>query len=421
MTLGDLTSTALSNLGRRKVRTVLTSIGVVVGILTIVTMVSLGIGVRREINKQFDAIGLERVFVQPREGERSFFTQFAAPQRAQPTTADDVERWRALPNVVEVSPDVSVPIGAASLLRIGDRQASVQVRGPQNFQAPFLSPPVALAGTIDLPDEPGGVIVTSDALRRMGIAESEAVALIGEPAEVVLQAPRGEQQTFSFTVIGVSSEAGELPSVLVPLPDRVAIKSWWFNRDDLLETDGYDSVLIRTTDVSAANALVPQLRAEGFRVQSLEIILDLANQVFAIINVMLSSVGGLALLVASLGIVNTMIMSIYERTREIGTLKAIGASRGDIRLMFMLEAGMIGLIGGIAGIVSGWALGRVLNRAIQWYIEREQLPIRGDFFVVTPSLILYALLFATLIGVVAGLYPANRAARLDPLLALRHE
>jgi putative ABC transport system permease protein len=116
-----------------------------------------------------------------------------------------------------------------------------------------------------------------------------------------------------------------------------------------------------------------------------------------------------------------MIMSIYERTREIGTLKAIGASRGDIRLMFMLEAGLIGFIGGIAGLISGWALGRLLNRVILWYIEREQLPIRGDFFVVTPWLALYALLFATLIGIVAGLYPANRAARLDPLLALRHE
>jgi putative ABC transport system permease protein len=136
---------------------------------------------------------------------------------------------------------------------------------------------------------------------------------------------------------------------------------------------------------------------------------------------MLSSVGGLALLVASLGIVNTMIMSIYERTREIGTLKAIGASRGDIRRLFMLEAGMIGLLGGLIGLLSGWALGLLLNRIILWYIEREQLPVRGTFFVVTPTLALVAVGFAILVGIVAGLYPANRAAKLDPLTALRHE
>jgi ABC-type antimicrobial peptide transport system permease subunit len=116
-----------------------------------------------------------------------------------------------------------------------------------------------------------------------------------------------------------------------------------------------------------------------------------------------------------------MIMSIYERTREIGTLKAIGASRGDIRLMFMLEAGMIGMIGGLTGLLCGWGLGKILNRVILWYIERHDLPIRGNFFVVTPSLALAALAFATFVGIAAGLYPANRAARLDPLVALRHE
>ena len=82
---------------------------------------------------------------------------------------------------------------------------------------------------------------------------------------------------------------------------------------------------------------------------------------------------------------------------------------------------MLGLIGGIAGVILGWGLGKVLNRVILWYVERNDLPIRGDFFVVSPALVLASLAFATLVGVVAGLYPANRAAKLDPLLALRHE
>lgn len=421
MMLSDMSRTALSNLGRRKVRTVLTSIGVIVGILTIVTMVSLGIGVRVEINKQFDAIGLERIFVSPREGEQSFFTQFSRPDRAKPITDADLARWRMQPNVTEIQADIELPESIASALKFGDKIVPLQVRGRNTFQAPFTQPPTALAGTIELPDTGSGTVLNRNVLRRLAIEPEQAATLIGQSVQIILQQPRGDQQTFSVPIIGVSSELTDETLVRVALADRIAMKSWWFNKPQLLATDGYDTVILRATDVSAARELVSQLRGEGFQVQSLELILNLAEQVFTVINVMLSSVGGLALLVASLGIVNTMIMSIYERTREIGTLKAIGASRGDIRLMFMIEAGLIGMLGGVAGIISGWALGKLLNRVILWYVERENLPVRGDFFVVTPWLALYALLFAILIGVIAGLYPANRAAKLDPLMALRHE
>jgi len=125
--------------------------------------------------------------------------------------------------------------------------------------------------------------------------------------------------------------------------------------------------------------------------------------------------------VACIGIVNTMIMSIYERTREIGTLKAMGASRSDIRQMFMMEAGLIGLMGGAVGLLLSWLLGRGLNHAAAWFARVRHLTLPENFFIITPALAGEALLFAMLIGVLAGLYPANRAARLDPLTALRHE
>jgi ABC-type antimicrobial peptide transport system permease subunit len=420
MTFGDMTRTSLSNLGRRKVRTALTSIGVIVGILTIVTMVSLGIGVRTEINKQFAAIGLERVFVTPDEGQQNFFTQFSRPARENPITPEDVERWRTLPGVQDVQPDVDLPFGTAVGLKLGDQTMSVGVAGEDSGpRAPFEQPPQALAGNIDMLETAGALLLTQGVLEDFNISSDQYTGLVGQPAELIMQSPRGEQQSFQFTVQGVSSDMR--PFVRVPLQDRIAMKSWWFNNPNLIQTEGYDQVTLRATDIPAARTLVTQIRDQGFEVQSLETILDLANQVFTVINVMLSSVGGLALLVASLGIVNTMIMSIYERTREIGTLKAIGASRGDIRRLFMLEAGMIGLLGGLVGLVSGWALGLLLNRVILWYIEREQLPVRGDFFVVTPPLALAAVGFAILVGIIAGLYPANRAAKLDPLTALRHE
>ena len=419
MMLGDMTRSALSNLGRRKVRTVLTAIGVVVGILTIVTMVSLGIGVRAELNKQFAAIGLERVFVRPAEGERNFFTQFRSPERTKPILEANVAAWRALPEAVEVTPEVELPLGVASILTLAGKTNGVGISGGNSFNAPFLRPPTALAGTIDVPPDGGAAVVNLGALEQLNLSVDEVRPLIGQQIELTLETPQGSRRSFPLTLIGISSD--EAPFVEVALEDRVAMKSWWFNSPDLLETQGYDQVILRGADTSAANALVERIEAEGFEVQSLQILLDLADQVFSVINIMLASVGGLALLVAMLGIVNTMIMSIYERTREIGTLKAIGASRGDIRALFMIEAGMLGLMGGLTGLVLGWGLGKILNRVILWYVERNDLPIQGNFFVVTPTLALAAVGFATLIGIVAGLYPANRAARLDPLLALRHE
>jgi putative ABC transport system permease protein len=159
----------------------------------------------------------------------------------------------------------------------------------------------------------------------------------------------------------------------------------------------------------------------GLDTSTLQAFLDQVNRIFSILQVMLSSVGLLALLVASVGIANTMIMSIYERTREIGTFKAIGSSNGDVLRIFMVEAGLIGLLGGIVGVLGGWLLGLALNQVILDFMRGEQIPIDAPFFVVTWELVGGALLFAGLVGIVAGLYPAFRAARLDPLAALRHE
>jgi putative ABC transport system permease protein len=415
MTPQDLFNTAWSNLGRRKIRTILTSAGVVVGILTIVTMVSLGVGVQQEIQRQFAVLGLENVFVRPRVAESGFFTQFSGQlEREQPITPELVARWEALPGVEGVTPLIDLD-DVATVLAVNGSTRPVEVGGPDLFVNPFLRPSTALAGTLELPPGAGYVIVNTGALR--GSADPQG--LIGSQVEVVLRSPRGEQTSFPLTVVGVSSR--EQSSIQVNVEDLAAMKAWWFNNPELLATQGYDFAVVRAKSLNDASALVPQFRREGFRVQSLEIVLDTANRAFAVINIMLASVGGLALLVAFIGIVNTMLMAIFERTREIGTLKAIGASRGDIGLLFTIEAGLIGLIGSAVGLLGGWALGKLLNRVIRWYIEREQIPIDADFFVLPWWLAVAALAFGALVGIVAGLYPAARAARLDPLVALRHE
>ncbi len=179
--------------------------------------------------------------------------------------------------------------------------------------------------------------------------------------------------------------------------------------------------MVHTTSLNDATRVSKQISDMGLGSATLQTFLDQVNRIFSILQVMLSSVGLLALLVASIGIANTMIMAIYERTREIGTLKALGSSNGDVLRMFMVEAGLIGLFGGIVGVVSGWLLGLLLNRIIIDYMNQQQIPLNAPFFVVTWQLVGGALLFSTLIGIVAGLYPSFRAARLDPLTALRHE
>lgn len=418
MTFGDIVGTALENLGRRKVRTVLTSTGVIVGILTIVTMVSLGVGVQTEIRAQFAALGLENLFVRPgQQAEQDFFTRYAAPQREHPITPEVIAEWERTPGVVAVTPVIDLT-GVSSALELpGGSRKAVYIVGPRVFTPnPFTRPAQAVAGTIALTPTSRGEMVLGQGALPEGVKPEEVV---GKQLSIVLRSPRGESQSFTLKVVGVSDSKDA--EVQAPALDMAEMKSWWFNIPNYLEAQGYDTAVVKAKDVNTATQLLGRFRDAGFQVQSLELILDAANRVFALINVMLSSIGGLALFVASLGIVNTMIMAIYERTREIGTLKAIGASRGDIRNMFMIEAGLIGALGGVVGIVGGWLLGILLNHVIAWYIAQEKLPIDATFFVTPWWLALAALGFAALVGVVAGLYPAARAARLDPLVALRYE
>jgi putative ABC transport system permease protein len=136
---------------------------------------------------------------------------------------------------------------------------------------------------------------------------------------------------------------------------------------------------------------------------------------------LLGSVGALALLVATLGVANTMMMAIYERTREIGVLKALGATSREVRRMFTADAVLLGMIGGFVGVIFGTLLGRLVDWAGHLYLESEGVIGIGQMSIVPPWLAIGALVFAGFIGVLGGLYPAARAARLDPVVALKHE
>ena len=421
MRLRDKTSLAWSNLGRRKVRTVLTSIGVVVGITTLVTMVSLVQGVQQQVRQQFEKIGLDRVRVQPEgEGGLGGFNPFDPGGRVDIITPADVKRWKKWPEAVEVIPEIEMPSGVVS--GVSWRGKTVPIRIGSNStprRSPFFEAPTPLFGSLDLPEGRGYIVLSRGALSALKIPPKQFSSLLGQSIQVVLAAPRGQKQSYNLKIFGISSDPRR--NAEVSTPDRLAMKGWWFNDAKLLENEGYDSVTLRAADVTQAKALVARLRKEKLNVQSIDAILDVANRIFAAITAMLGLMSSVALFVAFIGIANTMIMSIYERTREIGTLKAMGASRGDIRQMFMLEAGLIGLFGGVVGVATSWILGQGLDRFAHWMARQREIPLPDQLFLITPMLAVQALVFAFVIGIVAGLYPAHRAACMDPLVALRHE
>ncbi len=186
------------------------------------------------------------------------------------------------------------------------------------------------------------------------------------------------------------------------------------------ETEGYQMAVVRVSDPDLLTGVQKSLNELGFNSFSVVDQLKELRTVFLILNSALGLLGGISLLVASFGIANTMIMSILERTREIGIMKAIGAEDREIKLIFFVEAGLIGLAGGVLGSLVAWGIDAVANRLAYKFVLQPRGVARVDFFALPPYLWLGAIIFAVVIAILAALYPAARAARIDPVEALRH-
>ena len=182
----------------------------------------------------------------------------------------------------------------------------------------------------------------------------------------------------------------------------------------------YGSATVKVTQARFTEDVENQIKEMGFMAFSLNDALKGAKRAFIILDIVLSLIGSIALAVSSLGIVNTMVMSILERTREIGIMKAIGGSDADVRRIFLVEASAIGGMGGLAGVALGWLVGRVINFGANVYIRSQGGPT-GNLFSLPLWLIGGAIGFAFAVSLIAGSYPASRAARLDPIRALRHD
>ena len=213
--------------------------------------------------------------------------------------------------------------------------------------------------------------------------------------------------------------------VLIPLEVAAALRAAQVNdlRDVVRGTKGkpsYASLTVRAKSPSQVEGIETAIKNMGFSAFSL---LDATRNLrlfFAVFDLLLAIFGSLALAVATLSIINTLVMAILERRREIGVLKALGAADRDVKQLFFVEAGVMGLLGGTLGVGFGWLIGRAVTWGTNIYLRRQNLP-PAHVFSVPWWLVLGAIAFAIIVSLAAGLYPASRAARLNPVEALRYE
>jgi ABC-type lipoprotein export system ATPase subunit/ABC-type lipoprotein release transport system permease subunit len=421
----DLVRTAWDNLRRRPVRNILTASGVLIGIVTLVAMVSFGVGVQNEVNRNFEALGLENVFISPIfPEEEDAFDPFGIAEPEQPLTPETVAAFRALPEVQSVTPTLDLPYNMEISLSYAEIALPIRLSGgfghsPAGPGMP--APPEMLAGeSLGEGDTQGLTLIEGLAEQLIEDTDLRYDDLVGQPVTLTIRLPRGETKEFTSQIMGVESGRGS-NSIELGLAERTEIKAWWYGRLDILQTDGYDMLVVRAVDQLAVPTVLETAESMELEAQSLGAILEIANRVLAIMQALLGSVGGLALLVATLGVANTMMMAIYERTREIGVLKALGATSREVRRMFTADAVLLGIIGGFVGVIFGTLLGRLVDWLGHLYLESEGVIGIGQMSIVPPWLAIGALIFAGFIGVLGGLYPAARAARLDPVVALKHE
>ncbi len=464
----DLGELALRNLREALLRNSLTTLGIAVGVASLVAMLSLGVGLQELATKRLSNSGLfDTIIVMSKSGLRGFGRPPEAPRRAAAGSDESSEQDHAprvspplddaarealqkLPNVVEVYPQIRFP----TEVRFAGKPYATMVAGiPDsargngafdgingNFFSGGNADEAILQSEFakDLSDKPSSLIGEDLVLR---YAERQA---LGTQPGGAGGSPGGENSDngaggFSVVpreknlrIVGIvdtepAAGFGGIGSgrVLIPLAVAETLRAAQLNdlRDVVRGANGkttYASLTVRAKSPSQVEKIESAIKDMGFSTFSL---LDATRNLrifFTIFDSLLGIFGSLALAVSTLGIVNTLVMAILERRREIGVLKALGAADRDVKQLFFAEAGVMGLMGGIFGVGMGWLIGRAVTFGTNVYLRRQDLP-PAHVFSVPLWLILGGIVFSVVVSLVAGLYPASRAARLNPVEALRYE
>ncbi len=452
MRLRDAIEFSLAGLRKRRLRTFLTASGVMIGIGALVSMISFGTGMQKNVTEAFKASDLfTTVLVMPggpdvpsRDPDRPGRAAKSAGRSDAVLDAVAVAEIARIPGVKLAYPDVNFP----AIVSLGENEEFRLVQVVPAAVAASNAVQVRW-GRAYASDEEEGVVVSRSLVRRLGTDEPAAavgktlrvtsVSIdLGKLASLDLSAlfsgkglPVGRED-YKFPIVGVieTGAFGGGPSpvqndVLIPPGTarrikRLPMTSIWdlFRiRDGRL---GYSAVSVKVGSMKDLEPVKSRIREMGFTTFALADQFEQVTRGFYIMDMILAAVGMIAIVVAALGIVNTMVMSILERYREIGVMKAVGAGDGDIKRIFFFESGAIGLLGGAAGGVLGWAVSLVINRVLNFYMARQGMPYI-DYFAFPFWIFAGALGFSLLVSLVSGIYPARRAARVDPVIALRHD
>lgn len=423
MTGADTVAMAWANLGRRKGRTALTAAGVVIGVAALVLMVSLGLGIQRQVVQLFETdeslrtLAVRRVKGDPNKKSGGF--NFGLDAQMLPMSDKDLAEIRAIPGILSVRPELNLFLRVA----VEGKESSVvyPVEGilpeeEERYRAHLV------AGSMWARREDRTCLLPTAFLEMRVNLKAEDVVGRKVTFSGFLQEETEPAESDVYTVAGVlDTEAFGFKGrqIYLPMDQALSLRERKAAHPLLPSKRGsYLSAEARLKDPRDSEAVAKRLRSAGFATLSAVEMLKNINLVFLLLKGFMACIGAIGLVVSLFGIANTMAMAVLERTREIGIMKALGARNGDVGRLFLVEAASIGFLGGALGLAGGWLLG-VLGNAIA--PSAFDLPANSTLFHVSPWLAAGSVLFSMFVSVAAGWLPARRAARLEPVAAVRYE
>ncbi len=394
-------------LGRNKMRSALTMLGIIIGVSAVIAMVSIGEGANSMVQDQMEAMGTNIMYVYP-SGRRGMGGVRGADQGSQLTVAD-VE---AIENEVPVIAGATPIVRASGQMIFGNQNWSASVQGTNEHFPEIREWPIAF-----------GEFFTENDVR----SAARVVVLGNTVAENLFTGVEPIGQTIRirnlpFRVVGILSARGQ--SGMGQDQDDTVIMPYTAAQKKLLgqSIPRISQVMLRAVSPNAttvAEKLITDLlrqrhniippREDDFSVRNLSDIAETAEQTGLVMTLLLGSIAAISLLVGGIGIMNIMLVSVTERTREIGIRMAVGSRPGYIRLQFLSESIILSVAGGLIGV----ALGAAMSIGVAQFLEWPTL--------VSPTAIVLSVGFSAAVGVFFGYYPAHKAARLDPIDALRYE
>ena len=404
MLVGEIIRVALEALRANKLRSLLTMLGIIIGVGAVITMIALGSGAQKSVQDRIQALGPTLLSVYPGQ---SFMRGVASDQRVSLTMDDDTALANNARFVTAVVPELSRSLQVQK----GNLNINVNVVGTTPAYVPVRSYRLTAGRTFTAGD---------DAARRR-------FAVIGSAVPDMLNANRdaiiGQEimiRGISFEVIGVLSEKGSQGSfsnpdeqILIPLETaRYRVIGSNRLRDITLRVDDLSNMNLATLEIERVMRRQHKIRPgqdNDFQIRNQTDILATLQQTTETFKYLLAGIAAVSLLVGGIGIMNIMLVSVTERTREIGVRKALGATSFNILFQFLVEALVLCLVGGLIGVLFGSLGAVVLSQLAHWNT------------LISPLAILLAFIFSAAVGLFFGIWPARRAASLDPIDALRYE